>query len=343
MSRNLSILLSVLVFVSCSEVDDYFLSGSDVPQARELYTLVASETDHAVRAVATERLAGHLLVDHGPHALNAYLTTFVERNPDDEYGALYLSIVAQNYLDQGARDLARYYFERVITGYPDVVVRGTSLRKQALEQIVRLSDSPAERASYYQMLLDEYDSSVDRGLIHYRLGQNFEELGEWERAFEAYRAFLQYPNAVVPGEPNAHRDVTDRINFYDSSKDWTVATLEELRRGITAALLNKNASALLNYQANVNFFTRSWEQDFDDPNVSGFWGIGEILRLTRSLEVGQSVSIDDDGDEAYLYTYGWGGLRIRTWYLYFRKVDFPADPEIHGTWEWAGVYLGERL
>jgi tetratricopeptide (TPR) repeat protein len=271
------------------------------------------------------------------------LTTFVQENPDDEYGALYLSIVAQNYLDQGAVDLARYYFERVITGYPEIVVRGVSLRKSALEQVVRLSDNPAERANYYQMLLDEYDQSVDRGLIYFRLAQNYEQLGEWERAYEAYRAFLQYPGTIVPGEPNAHRNVTDRIEFYDSPKNWTVPTLEELRRGITAALRNKNTSALRQYEAGANFFTRSWEQDFEDPNVSGFWNIGEILRLTRRLEISQQVDLDDDGDEAYLWTYGWGGLRLKTWYLYFRKVDFPPDPDIHGTWEWAGVYLGERL
>ena len=25
------------------------------------------------------------------------------------------------------------------------------------------------------------------------------------------------------------------------------------------------------------------------------------------------------------------------------KVNFPADPEIHGRWEWAGIYFGEKL
>ena len=53
--------------------------------------------------------------------------------------------------------------------------------------------------------------------------------------------------------------------------------------------------------------------------------------------------LEADGDEAYLWTYGWGELRIRDWYLYFRKVHMPSDPEINGSWEWAGVYLGQRL
>ena len=29
--------------------------------------------------------------------------------------------------------------------------------------------------------------------------------------------------------------------------------------------------------------------------------------------------------------------------VYFRKVNFPLDPDIHGNWEWAGIYMGEKL
>jgi tetratricopeptide (TPR) repeat protein len=267
----------------------------------------------------------------------------VEHNPDDGYGAFYLSIVAQNYLDQGAIELARYYYERVIAGYPDVVVRNVSYRRRALEQVVRLTSDPAKRVLYYNMLLDEYKDSVDRGLIYYRLAENYEKLGDWDAAYGAYRTFLQYPETVVPGKPNAYRDTTDRIEFYDSPKNWTISSLEELRRGVTSALVTRNPAALETYQAGVNFFTMSWEQDAEDPNVSGFWDIGEILSLTRRLTVKPTVDLDEDGDEAYLYTHGWGGQRIKTWYLYFRKVNFPPDPDIHGTWEWAGVFLGERL
>ncbi|MDR1596788.1 MAG: tetratricopeptide repeat protein, partial [Treponema sp.] len=46
--------------------------------------------------------------------------------------------------------------------------------------------------------------------------------------------------------------------------------------------------------------------------------------------------------EAYLRTWGWSQY-ISTWYLYFRKINFPSDPEIHGRWEWAGIYYGEKF
>lgn len=336
--------VAVLALTACSNVDDYYLANSNDPEVRELYELIAVEEDPQVRAVAIERLSGHLLIDSGYGPLIAYLTTFVEHHPNDEYGGLYLSIVAQGYLETGASAVARYYYERVVTGYPDIRIGSVSLRKTALEQLVRLSPDAEDRVTWYRMLLDEYEEEVDEGLLYYRLAENLELLGEWDAVYEAYRNVLRHPDLRVPGRPNAYRIIEERVQFHDSEKDWTVDTVEDLRRTITWALVNKDAGTLRRYQAGVNFFTRSWEQDFDDPNTTPLWDIGEILRLTRrGLSIEREVDVDADGDEAYLWTYGWGGLRIRTWYLYFRKVHFPPDPEIHGTWEWAGVFLGERL
>jgi tetratricopeptide (TPR) repeat protein len=325
-------------------LENYFLTDSNDPEVRELYEMIAVEDDPQVRAVAIERLSGFLLVDSGPTPLIAYLTSLVEHHPKDEYGALYLYIVAQTYLETGALELSRYYYQRVVTGYADVRVRDLSLRKASLEQLVRLSPNPEQRVAYYRTLINEYEDEVNLGLMYYRLAENLELLGEWDEVYAAYRSFLRFPSVQVPGEPNAYRIIEQRVQFYNSPRNWTLPTLEDLRRTITWALANKDTRTLARYQAGVNFFTRSWEQDFDDPNTTPLWDIGELLRLTRrGLSIDREVDIDADGDEAYLWTYGWGGLRIRTWYLYFRKVHFPPDPEIHGSWEWAGIYLGERL
>ena len=339
----LCLVLAVALLAGCTNIDDYYLAGASDPEVRELYRLVAVENDPQVRAVAMERLAGFLLIESGPKPLIAYLTSFVERNPGDEYGGLYLYIVAQSYLESGAPALARYYFERVVTGYSDVRTGAISLRRAALEQLVRLCPDPEDRAAHYQTLLDEYGDQVNRGLIYYRLAENLALLGDWEAVYATYRQVLRYPDLDVPGEPNAYRTISERVAFHDSRKSWTVRTLPELQQAVTRALVNRDTNTLMRYRAGVNFFTRSWEQDFEDPNTTPIWDIGGILRLTRSLNVGREVEMNAEGTEAYLWTYGWGGLRIRTWYFYFRRIHFPPDPEIHNTWEWAGVYLGERL
>ncbi|MEE8441172.1 MAG: hypothetical protein V3S41_05575 [Spirochaetia bacterium] len=344
MRTTLLLLLgSALLIAGCSDVSDYYSTNLDEPEARELMNLIRTESDPAVRAVAIERLSEFLFRDAGPERLIAYLTTVVEQHPDDPFGALYLYLVGQTYLGQGAGAPARHYFERVVHGYADVEFKGVSIHKVSLEQLVYLTPDAERRSRYYRALIFEYPDDVDLGLLHYRLAKAYEEYGEWEHAYAAYRTLLSYPDTVVPREPNAIRQIAERVDFYDSSKNWTVASLDDLRGAIAWAIVNKNVRELLRYRAGVNFFTRTWEQDPEDPNAAPEWDLGALLLNSRRISVSSTIDLDSDGDEAYLFTYGWGGLRIKTWYLYFRRVDYPLDPDIHGNWEWAGIFLGERL
>jgi len=47
-----------------------------------------------------------------------------------------------------------------------------------------------------------------------------------------------------------------------------------------------------------------------------------------------------NSDEVFLRTWGWPVV-VPVWHLYFRRVHFPADPAVHGRWEWVGVYYGD--
>jgi hypothetical protein len=94
-------------------------------------------------------------------------------------------------------------------------------------------------------------------------------------------------------------------------------------------------------RAKVNFFARSWGQEStDDSGMAEF----QIVDFMRSRRINYAAGLDagSNANEAYLRTSGWSQY-ISTWYLYFRKIYFPADPEIHGRWEWAGVYYGEKF
>jgi len=321
---------------------DYFASNLTDPEALELLDVAETETDPAVRAAAVERLSEFLYREAGPQRLIAYLNNVVEHHPDDPFGAIYLYLVGQTYLEQDAGALAEQYFERVVNGYADVQFKGISIHRAALEHLVQLTPDPEKRAHFYRTLISDYPENAQLGLLYYRLAKSYEAYGAWEEAYEAYRAFLKYPNTVVPGEPNAHRIIAEQVDFYDSQKNWTVESLDRLRGAIAWAIANKNARELLRYRAGVNFFTRTWEQDPDDPNAEPEWELGALLVNSRRISVSPTLELDSNGDEAYLFTYGWG-LRIRTWYLYFRRVYYPPDPDIHGNWEWAGIFLGERV
>jgi hypothetical protein len=85
----------------------------------------------------------------------------------------------------------------------------------------------------------------------------------------------------------------------------------------------------------------SWNRDENDVNSQDessmySWMRGSRVRYSDSLDEASTPN------EAYLRTWGWNSY-VKVWYLYFRKVDFPLDPDIHGNWEWAGIYLGNKL
>jgi len=340
--RILLVVAALALIASCGGVDQHYRDGIEDPEAIQLLDMIKTEDDPAIRAAAVDRVSEFLFRETSPERLISYLTTVVVDHPDDPFGALYLYLVGQTYLARGADPLAEYYFERVVHGYADVEFKGVSIRRASLEQLVRLTADPEKRAQYYQRLLDEFSDQIDVGLAEYRLAQAYGEYGEWDLAYDLYRDFLRHPETVVPGKPEAHRVISEQVDFHDSAKNWTVPSLEDLRGAIAWSIRQKNVNSLLRYRAKVNFFTRTWEQDADDPNTEPDWELGQLLVNSRTISVSATAEIDSNGDEAYLYTYGWG-LRIKTWYLYFRKVDYPPDPSIHGNWEWAGIYLGERV
>ncbi|MCG8526482.1 MAG: hypothetical protein MI748_08890, partial [Opitutales bacterium] len=176
--------------------------------------------------------------------------------------------------------------------------------------------------------------------VAFYLGQAYEAGGRWDEAYESYRTFLRVPDAAVPGFPDARRDLARRLAFYDSNRQWTHRDLDELVREIKNALWSQDSARLLRHRAGVNFFAMSWQQEESDENSDiPTFDIGAFLRRSR-VRFEDELELTSNANEAYLRTWGWSH-RIPTWYLYFRRVDFPADPEIHGTWEWAGILFGE--
>ena len=90
----------------------------------------------------------------------------------------------------------------------------------------------------------------------------------------------------------------------------------------------------------VNFFSKYWGQkDFDPASLKYFNIYGWLLK--SKVRFAKELDSDSTAREAYLKTWNWL-YHVNTWYFYFRRVDFPADPDIDGRWEWAGIYFGEK-
>ncbi len=272
--------------------------------------------------------------------LNLFLTTYVEKNPDDSFNGYYLLLTAQNYLEIEAIPFAILYFDRILKNYSDLRVRGQSIHYICLFNLIELVDKPQNKVDYYKELLSNFSDDIEKGPAYFYLAKTYEELGEWDLSIQAYKNFLQYPDVKVPGYPDAVKQIEPIIDFYDyRNKNWTMENLDDLVNAVKYAIRTKNYRKLSQYRAKINFFAVSWEQVKTEAN-SDFL---DKLSVFMKNRVRYAADLDRDSNlqEAYLKTWGWS-YRIKTWYLYFRRVHFPADPEIHGQWEWAGIYFGDK-
>ncbi|TVQ40563.1 MAG: tetratricopeptide repeat protein [Spirochaetaceae bacterium] len=336
-----AVALAAVILISCAGESGYYIVGTSEQQQelRELFRILdRNGDDDSARVILLEHIAGHLLEAGYPERMRVFLTSHVETYPEDPYNAYYLLLVARNY---NSDRMAQHYYQRILANYSDLSIRGNSVHYSALSELLRLTEQPAVRIRYYHDLLERFRDRIDVGSTYYYMARTYEELGEWDEAFAAYRRFLSYPETRILGFPEAHRHVRDRVNFYDSSRDWTMESLDTLVNTLKSAIWRQDVRTLLRHKADENFFAMSWEQEEYDSNSQIAFNLGSFLLRSR-VRYAADLELNSNAREAYLRTWGWSH-RIRTWYLYFRRVDFPADPEIHGNWEWAGIYFGEAM
>jgi tetratricopeptide (TPR) repeat protein len=276
-----------------------------------------------------------------------YLTYTVERFPTDPFNGYYLAVVAQTWQKLGAPLFARHYYEKVVVAYEDLFSAGEYVHKFCLQALADLSEKPQEKIVWLRELLNRFSASIDTGAAYFALARACEAAGDYAAAVEAYRQFLAAPPTTIPGFPNAVSRVKETLTLYEHPPAWVHQDLNELVALIRQAIARKDPDALQACRAEGYFFTLTWEQIKDDSlniftQASMTDYIGPFL-LHSDVAVDAKLDIDSNAREAYLRTDNWAFRIHPTWYFYFRKVDFPADPEINGGWEWAGIYFGEKL
>ncbi len=340
----LLLILFLIIFSGCNEESSYYLVGSK-EEKKELRNLISIMNDENTKSeskfIIIQQISKILHASARSALLNLFLTTYVERHPEDPFNAYYLFLVAKNYMEDEAFPIAVHYYERILKNYPDLLVRGKSIHYLCLNDLIKLTDEPELRVTYYKELISRYGEEIDKGSTYYWLAKTYEKLGEWELSIQAYNNFLNYPKTQIPGEPDAWKEVKSMVDFYNyDGKEWTMESLDELVSRIRYSIHSRNIQQLKRYKAKVNFFTMSWEQGESFKSEDEFIAnLGQFL----GSQVWCLPDLDNDSNdqEAYLKTTGWS-YRIKTWYLYFRKIYFPPDPDKHGQWEWAGIYFGEK-
>ena len=291
-----------------------------------------------LRYTALEPIIAHARENGEIDWLSWLLGGIIEAHPHDTYGAYYLMAMAEGARDAGSDDLALDYLRRLLKNYPDLEINGRSLHLLAMGEIAVKSDDPREVIAMRKAMQNRFSNRIDEGRNQYYLAEAYETIGEWESMYASYRAFAAAPS-VIPGVPDARYRVKSALRFHASGKSWTMENLDDLVGTVKYAIRNLDAALLKRYQAD-NFFLMNWTQEVSDDFTRIPMNLGSFLK--SSVRYRNELESFSNDREAYLWTAGWT-WRIPTWYLYFRRIDYPANPEINGRWEWAGVYFGERL
>ena len=76
------------------------------------------------------------------------------------------------------------------------------------------------------------------------------------------------------------------------------------------------------------------------------WTLNELQiqkRWTNRIIFADKSEEFSNDSEVYLKTTNWNFPNMRTWYLYFKRIDYPYDNNINRGWEWSGVYFGNPI
>jgi tetratricopeptide (TPR) repeat protein len=309
-------------------------------QTRELLALLEHERGGAdQRFMIVQEISKTLRAAGAPRRQLMFLATYVETHPADPYNAYYLMAVAEGYRDLGQDPLAAHYYERILRNYADAVVQGRSIHLTALGELIALEDDPQRLVGLYKELIGRFGDAIDVGRSHFFLGRAYEAVGEWEQAVAAYQVYLQHADTDIPGVPYGRREVITKVNLHFSDKSWVMDDLGTLVDELKRAVALRDRRALQGLRSQAGFFAMSWEQQVADDAVAPVFDLS-AFSLSK-VRFDEAFDADSNADEAFIRTTGWS-YRVKTWYLYFRRVDFKADPEIDGGWEWAGIFLGEK-
>ncbi len=344
MARRLFVLIALVAALAGCAVSDtrYYLGAFEQnKELRELFNLFAKAKDQENRFVLITQIAAGLANEGLIDREILFLTTHVEKNPDDVFNGYYLLLVADAYKDMRASPIAVHYYRRILSNYGDLLVKGTSIHLQCLQELLTLESDPDAKIADYKELFSRFPDQSP-GINWYYMAKSYEEVGEWEQSIQAYQKYVGSIDADISADTLKLREASEKVNFYNAeNKTWLLPDLDDLVAAVRDAIVTKNIAKLRKYQAAVNFFQEPWDQTQVIVDETVNYNIVNYLP-TSNVSIDSQLDIAANGREATLRTTGWN-FRPGTWYLYFRQVDFPANPDVNGQWEWAGIYFGEKL
>jgi len=211
---------SFLPTASFDTYDPYYITGSREKQEtlKELFLLLNQETQPGEEQFSVVReIANELLSLEEYAKLTNFLTGWVASHPQDPYNGYLLLMVAYAYLKQDAGPVAAIYFNRIITRYPDLLVKGESIHFQCLKQLIQLEEKPESQVRYYKELIARFPEKIDLGTAYFMLGQAYEKPGNGIWLFKPIQSFCPITTLPFPAFPT----------LSDTQRSWWITIIHQ--------------------------------------------------------------------------------------------------------------------
>ena len=144
---------------------------------QSLFEMLPTQTGEVQRYGLMEQLIS--LYRNGNHSeeLKLFLNQYIRKYPQDSYNCYYILVLGTLYEEEGAGETASVYFNRLLTNFDDLIIKGSSVHLYTLNKLIAGNPTTLQKIEYYQELISRFPSEVDRGLILFRLAKAYEEEG----------------------------------------------------------------------------------------------------------------------------------------------------------------------
>jgi len=331
---------TIAVTASCSSYKKTYSIGNDRTLTNLLNAYQKESTNSNKAFILIQKIIPYFTTDQNQEKLLLFLSDHINKFSKDPYNPYYTFRIAET-LMKHTPQAAAPYFKNILRMNSYLQINNISIRKKTLENLIAIEQDPYMKVLHIKMLIRQYPLSKGNATYYLQLANLYASQGEWEKTYQSYLLYQNEKNAYDQGI--TYQETTNWIRFYRSKRNWTKKSLSDLIYNLKIAFSNRNIRLLRKYQAKHSFFAMSWNQQAQDKNsqLSSTFNIGAFLARSH-IHYKKGIEDISNYKEAYLKTWGWS-YRIPIWYLYFRRIDFPADPEVNGNWEWAGIFFGNRL
>ena len=261
---------------------------------------------------------------------------------DEVFRSYVYFFVAESLWNQDQESLAIFYMNKVREQDYDLYYDEKPIGYIIGLRMIKLDGYNELKIKNYEMLLRKYADMVDEPLLLYELSETYKAQYDIKSAIVVMRKLVRvaYRTRMLDDSIDIAK-IRAEIQFYESSKRWIFKDLKRLINNIKYSIDIKNLTLFNSLLPPASDFTVKF---FDSKDSR--WGLKELnmpSRWGRYIHFSSEFEDISTENEVYLETSGWVFPQLRTWYLYFKRVDYPYDSTIDGGWEWKGIYFGSWM